>query len=664
LIDSKQAVFLSYASEDAAAAARLCASLRAAGIEVWFDQSELRGGDSWDQMIRQRIHDCALFIPVISTNTEGRREGYFRREWRLAIDRTHDMSDRVPFLLPVVIDDTDEKGADVPEQFLRVQWTRLPGGTVPAVFCDRTKALLSGTNRPTWPQAGTRPVSPLLPKGKARGRLFAAGAVLVAAALGWQAWRLKTPALAPRVAAPTATFAPPPHSIAVLPFVNMSGDKEQEYFSEGLTEELLNSLTRLNELQVAARTSSFSFQGEHPDIVTVAHKLNVGAVLEGSVRRSEHTVRISAQLVNGVTGFQIWSRTYDRSLGDVLQLQTEIANAVANALKVTLLGDVTAKIDLGGTRNPAAFDAHLRASKAYIDGQTENELQAAIAGFTESIRLDPNYALAYADRSFALAAFAVDWAKEPAVRADYGNRARADARKAIELAPDLAEGHLALAGQLTDALEFKSANQQFARALELAPGSARVLRNYALFAAEMGQVEPGLAAARRSVLLDPLNPSAHSALGFALLIAARRYGEAIVVLKNAKVLAPHDGWINAWLGYAYYRLGNLPNAQSACEEEPVGFLNGFCLALVYEKLGHHANAQSMLANMRAAWGDDGAVFYAMIYSEWGDDARALDSLDVAMRHRSAYLTFVKTEFDSLRALARFQAITRELDFPD
>jgi TolB-like protein len=143
------------------------------------------------------------------------------------------------------------------------------------------------------------------------------------------------PASAPQ-SAPATAFNPPPHSIAVLPFVNLSGDKEQEYFSDGLTEELLNSLADIDGLQVAARTSSFSFK-EHPDIVTVAHKLNVTAVLEGSVRRSAHTVRITAQLINAVTGFHLWSKTYDRDLGDVLKLQTEIATAVASALKVTLL---------------------------------------------------------------------------------------------------------------------------------------------------------------------------------------------------------------------------------------------------------------------------------------------------------------------------------------
>jgi adenylate cyclase len=135
-----------------------------------------------------------------------------------------------------------------------------------------------------------------------------------------------------RPAPALAGFAPPPHSIGVLPFVNMSGDTQQEYFSDGLTEELLNSLARIDELQVAARTSAFSFKGEKVDVETIAHKLNVGSILEGSVRRSGTTVRITVQLISGITGFHVWSRTYDRDLGDVLKLQTEIAGAVASAL--------------------------------------------------------------------------------------------------------------------------------------------------------------------------------------------------------------------------------------------------------------------------------------------------------------------------------------------
>jgi len=233
-----------------------------------------------------------------------------------------------------------------------------------------------------------------------------------------------------------AAFNPPPHSIAVLPFVNISGDTEQEYFSDGLTEELLNSLAAIEGLQVAARTSSFSFK-EHPDIAAVAHRLNVALVLEGSVRRSEHTVRVSAQLVNAATGFRVWSKTYDRDLGDVLKLQTDIATAVAQELKVTLLGDVAAKIELGGTRNPAAFDAYLRGRKAHARGDAK-AYPDAVAAYTDAIRLDPNYALAFAGRSIAYSNYAGESAPGTAIR-ESSDKALADAHQALAIAPEPAE---------------------------------------------------------------------------------------------------------------------------------------------------------------------------------------------------------------------------------
>jgi TolB-like protein/tetratricopeptide (TPR) repeat protein len=522
----------------------------------------------------------------------------------------------------------------------------------------------------------TREVHPAHSVAKHTGRrLDRAIIVMLAVALTyfmadkfwWSKRATPTVAIAAGAAKPPsapAAFAPPPHSIAVLPFVNMSGDKEQEYFSEGLTEEVLNSLARINELQVAARTSSFSFQGQHPDIVTIAHKLNVGAVLEGSVRRSAHTVRITTQLVDGVSGFHIWSQSYDRDLGDVLKLQTEIATAVAGALKVTLLTDVTARIELGGTRNPAAFDTYLRATRAFYGYQTEQDLQATIADYAESIRLDPDYALAYAGRSLALGDFARNWAKGKAVL-KYRKNALADANKAVGVAPDLAEGHLALAAIFTDSLEFARAIQEYERALALAPGNARLLRDYGEFAVEMGHTEAGLSAAHRAVELDPLNPYAHSSLGSALL-TARRYGEAIAALSNAKALDPKDGWVSVNLGYAYYYSGNFEGARAACEASTVDFLKEYCLALVYEKLGRRADAQSMLAKLQASWGEEGAADIAVIYAQWGDTARALDYLDKAMRQRSIDLEYVKAGvgFEPLRKEPRFQAIERALKFPD
>ena len=283
-----------------------------------------------------------------------------------------------------------------------------------------------------------------------------------------------------------ADFAPPPHSVAVLPFVNLSGDKEQDYFSDGLTEELLNSLSRINELQVAGRTSSFYFKGEHADLATIAHKLNVATVLEGSVRRSGHKIRVTTQLINAVTGFHLSSQTYDRDLGDVLKLQTEIATAVSSALKVTLLGDEAAKIEVGGTHNPTALDAYLRATKIFWGGNSPKGLESSAAGYTEAIRLDPDYALAFAARSLAFTGNAAFWdSTRPAVRADL-DKAQADAAKAISLAPDLSEGYLARANVHQSRLEFGEAIEDYERALALAPGNARVLRDYGDFAVAIG----------------------------------------------------------------------------------------------------------------------------------------------------------------------------------
>jgi TolB-like protein/Flp pilus assembly protein TadD len=461
----------------------------------------------------------------------------------------------------------------------------------------------------------------------------------------------------------TAAFVPPSHSIAVLPFVNLSGDKDQEYFSDGLTEELLNSLAEIEGLQVAARTSSFSFR-EHPDIATVAHKLNVGAVLEGSVRRSGHTVRVTAQLINAVSGFHLWSKTYDRDLGDVLKLQTEIATAVATALKVTLLGDVSAKIELGGTRNPAAFDAYLRASKAYQTYHTPEDLEAAIATFTEAIRLDPRYALASAGRSLALTNYADAFATGSAIHENF-DEALADARQTITLAPELADGHLALASFFfLGELDFSQASVEFERALTLAPGSALVLSKVGPFAVYMGRTDAGIVASRHAVTLDPLNPLSHFRLGYGLYLA-HRYAESIAAFDEVLALDNQDPATHAVRGIDYYALGDFEKARASCTVDSDAWVLQFCLALAYEKLGRHADAEAGLTKLRGLQGDARAYEYAVVYAQRGSDLRALEWLDTAVRLRSSRLALLKTDplMDPLRKEPRFQAVMRELKFP-
>lgn len=214
---------------------------------MWFDQSALRGGDASDASIRRQIRECALFVPIISANKQTREDGYFRREWNLAVNRTLDMADGKVFLLPVVIDATVDVNARVPEKFRDVQWTHLPGGRSSDAFAEHVHMLLSGAaSHETLPTANARMPSP------------------VAAAAGERE----------------------PASIAVLPFVNRSRDEEDEYFSDGLADELLNVLATIRGLRVAARTSSFQFKGRNEDIAVIGSKLNVKAVLEGSVRKA------------------------------------------------------------------------------------------------------------------------------------------------------------------------------------------------------------------------------------------------------------------------------------------------------------------------------------------------------------------------------------------
>jgi len=461
----------------------------------------------------------------------------------------------------------------------------------------------------------------------------------------------------------TAKFAPPAHSVAVLPFVNMSGDKEQEYFSDGLTEELLNSLAEINELQVAARTSAFSFKGTNTDIGTIAHKLNVASVLEGSVRRSGNTVRVTTQLINAVTGYHLWSHTYDRDLGDVLKLEAEIAGAVASALKVSLLGEAAAKIELGGTRNPAAFDAYLRGRKASLAAHVAKGYQTVIDDYSEAIGLDPNYALAFANRSLALNSYAT--LSSVGVREGF-DKALSDARKAIVLAPDLAEGHLALGLYFERGLlDFPRANEEYGRTLAFAPGNARVLQLYGIFAVLMGRTEAGIATARRAVVLDPLNHLSDLDLGQALYFG-RQTKEAVAAFENSLSLDPDDPAGYAFRGLAYYGLGDFQKMRESCERTSDDLYLQMCLALAYDKLGRHSDAEAMLAKARASQGDAAAYQYAEIYAQWGNAPKALQWLEAALRLQDPGLELLRVDplLDPLRKEPRFQEIERALKFPD
>ena len=379
-----KAVFLSYASEDSDAAQRIADALRSAGIEVWFDKTELRGGDTWDQAIRQRICDCRLFIPIISASTQARGEGYFRREWKLAVDRTEDMAGDMAFLLPVVIDGTPNAGARVPPKFRDVQWTRVPGGETTSTFTNRIAGLiaprLSTSTRPgpALPDTSSRP-----PK-RARSSVWTAVAVMalviasLSGALLWRHFGAHSPAN------PIATTD---KSIAVLPFIDMSESKDQGYFADGMAEEILELLAKMPQLTVIGRTSSFQFKGRNDDLRTIGKQLGVPYVVEGSVRRVDRRIRVTAQLIDARSGAHLWSESYDRDYGDVLTLQDEIATAVARSLQLTVSAHDARP--LRGEHATEAYTLYLQGKLAF-DNFSAGSLLEAQSAFQQALHLDPH----------------------------------------------------------------------------------------------------------------------------------------------------------------------------------------------------------------------------------------------------------------------------------
>ncbi len=455
------AIFLSYASQDAEAAKRICESLRATGVEVWFDQSELVGGDAWDAKIRRQIQSCALFVPLISASTQERLEGYFRLEWKLAAQRTHTMAEEKAFLLPVVIDATRDAEAKVPAEFKAVQWTRIDSADSLAAFCERVKALLGSKPsavgasladaRGTVAAEGRGRATPLQKRPRPRfvPATLALAAAIVALAL-WQPWN-KSPAPLPTAAQPptdlaAAGLAKDAKSVAVLAFVNMSAEKDTEYFSDGISEEILNALDRIPALRVTPRTSSFFFKDKIVALDEIGRALRVASLIEGSVRKAGNEVRITVKLLNAADGTRVWSEEFIRQMtpADMFAVQTEIATKVAQKLSGSSAAAATSSASTiaAPTRNLAAYDAYLR-GRAGLTDLAILDRATAIAHFEEALRLDRDYALAWAGLAQALV-----FQRQRGVThrtEENATRARSAAAQALRLSPDLPEAHLARA---------------------------------------------------------------------------------------------------------------------------------------------------------------------------------------------------------------------------
>jgi len=415
---------------------------------------------------------------------------------------------------------------------------------------------------------------------------------------------------------------------------------------------------------VISRTSSFAFKGKDVDIGTIARQLNVGAILEGSVRRSGNMVRVTVQLINTVTGFHFWSQTYDRELGDVLKLETEIANSTASALKIALRESIWARVELGGTLNANAVDAYFRGINTDI--VTGDDWLQAAAAYTEAIRLDPKFALAFVMRSYALNYYAANWATGPAIRENL-HKAELDARQAIALAPESAAPHVALADYFMAVLDLQGAEIECTRARTLEPNNAWYMLDCGLFAVEIGRTEAGLALVRKVFELDPLSEQAGEAYGGAL-VSARRYEQALAAFRRGSSpdANPDNPTGSASRGFAYYHLGRFDEARKSCafESEELDLL--VCQATTYKKLGQDKEARAALAKFMKLRGGSDPYAYAEIYAQWGDTAKAMDWLRKAASFRDTGLILLKIDpfMDPIRGEPEFKEILKSMNFPD
>jgi TolB-like protein/Tfp pilus assembly protein PilF len=619
-------VFLSYASQDAEAAKRIAEALRAAQIEVFLDQSELRGGDAWDQKIRREIHDCTLFMPIVSRHTQERLEGYFRHEWMLAVERKHHMAEQKAFLVPVVIDSTSDKDAVVPELFRAVQWTRLPGGETPPAFVQRVQRLLSGGLSKT-----IRTGSSTTEHGPASSRMMrvlpvaSAGMITVAllVVLGFFGLeRLR--GLRPSV---------PGKSIAVLPLANESGDASQQYFSDGISEDLIMALSQLPGLKVIGRTSSFQFRDSREDSRSIGTKLQVAHLLEGSVRRSGDLVRISAELIDTEDGSTQWSERFDRPYKDLFALQDEITRAVAGALRARLLPSEAAAVQSerppGGSLE--SYNAYLQA-RFYERRGAEADYRKAIGLFTQATDLDPRYALGWSGLSTAWTGLGVEFLEGAPAQEAY-TRARSAVDRALTLSPDLADAHIALGQLLYNAdFDWRGAEVQYRRALELTPNDGRAKFAFGVQLATFGHIEQAIELTQEALATDPLRDdwyynlaNYHSALN--------HLDEAERAIRRAIELQPGAPIFRVTLAIIEIKRGNADAALAAAQQEPPGSWQDIALALARQIGRDRSSADAALKTLIDKDAGISAYQIAEVYALRNDATQTFAWLDRAWSNR-------------------------------
>jgi len=452
-------------------------------------------------------------------------------------------------------------------------------------------------------------------------------------------------------------------SIAVLPFADMSPAKDQEYFSDGLAEQLINDLAKVAGLKVVGRSSAFQFEGKNEDLRSVGRKLGVANILEGSVRKEGSRVRISVALTKVDDGFQLWTETYDREITHIFAAQDEIARAVTGALQVKLLRPSSPELSPGSQSiNPEAFQAYLQGQYFIARGQDEPDLDKALSYADQAVNLDANYALAWAQRSQVLETMARIGSSE---NTEGYRGARESAERAIALDPSLPTGYLAMSMvQMNHDWDWEGADASLRRAGLLEPGSSEVLRKRANLARELGRVDEAIQLYEQAIGLDPLKADFYLALGYELYVEAR-YKETQAVLQKAQDLNPQLSSLHLTRGQILLSEGRPQEALAEMENDTGEWQKLSGVSLAYYALGRREKSDGALQELIATHQTDCAYQIAEVYAYRGEADKAFKWLDRAYRQRDPGTPELKSDplMRSLRQDRRYTDLLKRMRLP-
>lgn len=627
-------VFISYKAEDRRRVEPLVRALQSDGLSVWWDE-HLGTGEAWRETIEKQLDSASCVLVIWSKRSVGPEGRFVREEASRAQSRNA--------YVPVLID-----SVQTPLGFGESQATSIRGW-----HGDRTDARYQAVLGAIRRHVGGNSV-PAEPQPKAREvnrRAVLAGAGATAAIAGVGGWLLFKPGAAEGA-----------NSIAVLPFANLSGDPAQTYFSDGIAEELRSALARLANLKVVGRTSSEAVR--NADAESAAKTLGVANILTGSVRQSQSTVRIAAQLIDGRDGIEKWSENYDRAPGDAIKIQTDIAENVARALSVALGSAGRAAITAGGTNNVQAQKLMLQGMQVGR-GSSGSEIQRAIALMDGAIALDPNYAEAVAQKAILQNVYASTFADGVPALMAYRNESLKTANIALGLAPGLSTAHRAKAEIYRSVLNLPAAMAEYRRALDLAPGDAGTIRDYASFINRLGRQDESLQLADKALSLDRLNPFSYDArLG--ILMGGRRYAEAVQSAEELQRTSPDlFDWPEA-VGLCLVLLGRFADAQKYLDRARAGsYFRLVAESALLVRTGRRGEVESRIEKIRQLYGDAASYQYGEIYAQLGDKDRAFAALNRAWQIRDSGLMNLKVDelLDPLRGDPRFSELFNRVGFP-